>query len=41
MRATPFAALLPMIDVGGAADIDCAALVREAQANVAALPFAG
>ena len=39
--ATPFAALVPMIDVGGAADIDCAALVREAQTNVAARPFAG
>ena len=37
--ATPFAALVPFIDVGGATDVDCPALVREAQANVAARPM--
>ena len=39
--ATPFAALAPVVDVGGATDADCPALVQEAQANVAARPFAG
>jgi AsmA family protein len=34
--ASPFAALLPLLDVGGATDADCAALVQEARANVAA-----
>ncbi|MEO8674044.1 MAG: AsmA family protein [Casimicrobiaceae bacterium] len=31
---TPFAALLPLIDVGGSADADCGVLVKEAQDNV-------
>ena len=35
VAATPLAALLPLIDVGGAADADCQALIQEAQANVA------
>jgi uncharacterized protein involved in outer membrane biogenesis len=34
--ATPFAALVPFVDMGGATDADCPALVQEAQANVAA-----
>ncbi len=33
---TPLAALLPLIDVGGAADADCRALMQEAQDNVQA-----
>ncbi len=33
---TPLAALLPLIDVGGAADADCRALMQEAQENVQA-----
>jgi uncharacterized protein involved in outer membrane biogenesis len=32
--ATPFAALAPMIDPGGAKDADCPALMKEAQTNV-------
>ena len=32
--ATPFAALAPLIDPGGAKDADCPALMQEAQANV-------
>jgi hypothetical protein len=32
--ATPFAALAPMIDPGGAKDADCPALMQEAQTNV-------
>jgi AsmA family protein len=34
--ATPFAALVPLVDIGGATDADCSALMQQAQANVAA-----
>ena len=32
--ATPFAAVLPLVDPGGATNADCPALMQEAQANV-------
>jgi len=39
--ATPFAALAPLIDPGGAKDADCPALMQEAQTNVSRVALTG
>jgi len=36
VAATPLAALLPLIEIGGAADADCRALMQDAKENVEA-----
>jgi uncharacterized protein involved in outer membrane biogenesis len=38
VAATPLAALLPLIDLGGATDADCEALMQDAHANIEARP---